>query len=405
MYKRTMTISLISFILLTILVVNPIAAQYGIDVFRGRWDISMTFPFGEIRPFQLYINDIVPDPSGEANVYLAGGCVDSPFTAARAPLVIQVTDVGGGLWDVTIVSTLIDPQGSLVVRLDGMLDTNLRGIHDDMMSGTFLSDAGVGSWTSFHHNRRRISCGDINTQSGLFFQGDVYGMRDMAGGFEAEIFEGFTNIVSAAMRVERPDGSVEIVRPFTDLFSPDVNFVSLFRYADSYSYGLPISGGYSFTLLDVFGDPIPGATTVDMFTGCRADAPTGISGQLTPDLDLDMTWNAVPITPTFDPLNNLGFYQIELYPVHGGEGYGGSGIVTSQHIIPYDPFGGFAPGFPNGMDFGKSLAELANDVTYRIDVIAFEVPAFDEVGIRLECQTRNSSESVFFTMSDGIPIP
>jgi hypothetical protein len=176
-----------------------------------------------------------------------------------------------------------------------------------------------------------------------------------------------------------------------------VDFINEFRFLEVYP-DLPVVGEtYTFTLLDVFGNPIPGTTQTDVWYACTMDAPRNVSASM--DVDgLHVTWDAVAPAPGFDPSNLIGFYQIELYPDGGGGfGYGSNLIQSPAHVIPLASFGGGAPGNPDGNDFGASLSEL-DDGFYSIDVISFS-DAFGSGSVGLECQIRANAEQIHFEKS------
>jgi hypothetical protein len=153
-------------------------------------------------------------------------------------------------------------------------------------------------------------------------------------------------------------------------------------------------------LLDVYGQPIAGATTSDTWLACEVDAPRNVSATVEPNA-IAVNWDPVDPAPGFDPQGSppLGFYQIELGPDNGGDGgYGASGIKEASHLIPLEGFGGGAPGSPDGFDFGSALAELA-DGTYGFDVIAFAEAPPSGVASGLECQIRASDERIRFEKS------
>jgi hypothetical protein len=181
-----------------------------------------------------------------------------------------------------------------------------------------------------------------------------------------------------------------------------VNFSDNFRYAGAFS-GLPVSGGaYSFTLLDAVGEPIPGATITDIWLACLVDAPRNVSATVDAGGIL-VAWEPVMPVPGFDPSGSpsLGFYQIELSSeIGGGSAYGANGIHTIFHLIPKAGFSGFAPGSPDGNDFGNSLLELA-DGTYGFSVIAFAQAAPGSVAGGLECQVRASAERIRLEKTDA----
>ena len=135
-------------------------------------------------------------------------------------------------------------------------------------------------------------------------------MRDLAfSSTPSTIFEGFTNIASSGMFVERPDGSTLIVPPFTDIFTPTIDFVTEFRYVIE-EESAPIPGeAYTFTLLDPLGNPIEGTTTTDVFYACLANAPSNASANVVSS-GLDLDWDDVAVTSSFNPPNGLGFYQV-----------------------------------------------------------------------------------------------
>ena len=95
------------------------------------------------------------------------------------------------------------------------------------------------------------------------------------------MLQGNTDIASSSMLVERPDGTSVVIPPHTDIFSPDVDFVSEFRYLqpfDQASEGEPTPGQpYTFTLLDARGEPIPGTARTDVWTECLIEPPTNLS--------------------------------------------------------------------------------------------------------------------------------
>ena len=104
-------------------------------------------------------------------------------------------------------------------------------------------------------------------------------------------------VVSSGMLVTEPDGSSMVVQEYTDIFSPDVDFIGRFRYLTHFD-GAPVSGEtYKFVLLDVFGNPIPGTESTDVWYGCNQLAPVNLATSDAPDGDLLLTWDAVPDVP------------------------------------------------------------------------------------------------------------
>ena len=81
--------------------------------------------------------------------------------------------------------------------------------------------------------------------------------------------------------------------------------------------------------------------------------------------------------------------------------YGANNLLTTSHVIPWDPFD---PGSElNPFDFGSSISELP-DGNYNIDLVAFSESDPLNPGLGLECQVRDSSESLTMTKSGGVLI-
>jgi hypothetical protein len=199
------------------------------------------------------------------------------------------------------------------------------------------------------------------------------------------------------MRVDRPDGTSVVVPFYTDIFSPDVDFISQFRYLENYD-GDPTSGEpYTFTLLDALDNPIPGTSQTDVWTGCLTNPPRSLAANVLGNLDIDLSWTPVAEVPGFDPADGVGFYQICIGPwdFEGGTTYGANGIASPTHIIPWNGFGGWAPGFPDGYDNGSALSEL-EDGNYELLVEAFSQPDPANPGRGHECAVKDYAENLYF---------
>ena len=119
-------------------------------------------------------------------------------------------------------------------------------------------------------------------------------------------------------------------------------------------------------------------------------------------LDIDLFWDVVPIAPGFNPAVGEGFYQIELYaePFVPEILFGAHDIGVANHRIPWNDFGGDAPGFEDGRDGGLALSQLDNG-DYHVEVMAFSQPAPENPGHGHECFVRDNAEDVFFTKGDA----
>ena len=375
--------------------------NHGVDNMRGRWDIQVVVDSEPAWSVMLFINDLVPDPLGTPDTYVGTGCLVSPGDnpvqgGVVTPATLQALDNGDGTWDVVFLGTVVLEWHTFVARLTGTVDSNGPSIVDDEAYGDFYADWGQGTWIGDHHDRRRTNCPPVEPQPNLYFHGDVYVHYTFGGGGMSSfmVLEAYTNIVSGSMLVEAPNGVTYWVAPFTDIFSPHVDFISQFRYVFGAS-GDPISGGtYTFTLLDTLGNPIPGAIGMDAWTGCEHGAPGNFNAVVEANNDVTLSWDPVASTPGFDTPSGIGFYQIE---VHGL--YGANGVQSSTHLLPWNDFGGHAAGVPDGWDNGIGLGSLDNGF-YQLEVVAFAYPNPANPGHGLECAIRDSSENLYFNKTD-----
>lgn len=367
------------------------APPKGVDHLRGRWDGVVEGVFDGNQPFVLMLDEFHADPN-DPSATLYNGCMAVGAGAGYAPVSARFVSLGGGNYDMTLFGT----AGSSVIKLVGVASTNDATVTDDPASGEWQTADQAGNWSAYHHDRREPQCPSVQLGEGLYFGGDTYGVVGInpdESRNEGTILEGFSNIVSSGMRVTLPNGDTVVAPLFTDLFSPTVDFIDSFRFLANFG-GLPVSAGtYSFTLLDVFGQPIPGASNTDVWFACAMDAPHNVSAVVDGD-GIHVTWDAVAPASGFDPANFIGFYQIELGPETGAGGYGANDIHVPAHLIPALNFGGFSTGSPDGYDFGNALEELSNG-TYQFSVISFSV-GFGPGASGLECQIRANDELIRF---------
>jgi len=265
-------------------------------------------------------------------------------------------------------------------------------------------------WEGTHHDRRRKNCPAAEIPP-LDFWYDVRAQRELVNGQVVEnlsrhALEGDTDIVSTGMLVQRPDASKVFPPPtISDIFGPDVDFISRFAYSGG-GEGDPMVGpSYSFTLLDANGEPIPGTTRLDEWTACLQDAPANVSAELQEQpRGIIVNWDQVGETDGFQPSQGVGFYQVTIEAVNasGLFLYGANLIGSNNHFIPYEDFNPGAGGFPDGYDFGDSLGELPGKREYRIKVWSFSEPPSSSQGVNLECEVTEATEAEIFTKeSDG----
>jgi len=239
----------------------------------------------------------------------------------------------------------------------------------------------------------------------LYFQTDAYLGLDGPATLPPEernpcvILEIMTNMVMDSVRVDLPDGGSVIIPRYTDVFSPGVDWTTLFRFSTC-EPGMPIAGGeYVFTGLDVAGEPIPGARGTDIWVGVEpADPPTNVRAQVTQD-GLLVSWDESPVIPgSFEPAAQpqLGFYQLWIDRVDTKESvYGANHISASPHLIPQDK-----ADFVEGRHWGLSFSEM-EDGTYRTGVSVLSIAPQGSSGRGLEYNSSDLGQAITFTIQDG----
>ena len=239
----------------------------------------------------------------------------------------------------------------------------------------------------------------------LYFQTDAYlGLNGPATLPQEErdpcvILGIITSIIMDSVQVDLPDGRSVIVPAVTDLFYPEAEGTTLFRFSTC-EPGMPIAGGeYIFTGLDVAGEPIPGAINTDIWVGVEPpDPPTNVRAEVIEDGIL-VSWDESPIIPgSFEPAaeHQLGFYQLGIRKMGTDESvYGASGISASPHLIPQDK-----ADFIAGKDHGLSLGEM-EDGTYSLGACVHSIAPEGSLGKIFEYNSTDIDQGIVFTIQDG----
>lgn len=380
----------------------------GVDDLRGRWDLEWVFnenPDEPPPPLILYIKDIEPSPD-DSQVYFANGCMETTDSGVSMPLSLMAKhNAEDNSYDLRIISTVFPPpefDQPFVIRFDGLFDVYGKGVSDDVAGGDFITERGGGVWAAEHHDRRRVKCPSV-ADFGIEFHGDVYVHQDRAytPPRETMLLEGYTLIVSSAMRVETPDGGILTIPNYTDIFSPDVDFISFFRYLENIETSPTAGEPYAFVLLDALGQPIPGTEAADIWRGCQQGPTLNVTPSDEFEPSINLSWDPVAPAPGFDPYGDpqVGFHQISINPLEGGVSeYGSAGIGSTSHIVPWEPFEPGSAGTPDGSDFGVSLSEL-EDGLFQVTLEGYGESPPDSGGIGLECSVFDSREFLLMTKS------
>lgn len=208
-----------------------------------------------------------------------------------------------------------------------------------------------------------------------------------------------TNMIIGSVCVELPDGGSVLLSTYTDVFTPDVDWTSLFRFATC-EPGMPIPGGeYIFTALDVDGEPISGLTNNDIWVGVEPpNPPTNVRAEITEEGIL-VSWDEVPIIlGSFEPAAQpqLGDYRLEIWRTATGEiVYGSWGISASSYLIPQD-----RASFIEAKDWGLSLSEMEGGTYCLRTRVASMAPA-GSLGKSLEYFNTDPGQDIVFMVKDG----
>ena len=380
----TLVVALVMAACLVVGVLPAAVAEAGVHPLRGRWDLVAELE-GEPINLRLLVATVGADPS-DAAASLASGCLVSLDTGLSAPMSLRAVDQGGGALDVTFASTVAVDGGDLAVtRFNGSIELLGSGVSDDIADGDYAASVGVGTWFGAHHDRRKPKCGELDSDL-LAFSPDAYlNWNDVESPNGWTLLGASTQIVSSGVRVESASIGTVTAPPFTDIFSIGVVSVEEFQFFAE-SDTLPSVGEeFTFVLLDLLGDPIPGTESSDVWNGCLHGAPQNLQATYTYEQHIDLSWDPVALVPGFDPTDGIGLYQIGMWSPTVDDGYGAmTEEGTTSHLLPWASFGGGDPGQPDGFDFGVSLSEF-DDGDFWLSVYAFAMDV-GPGGVGTSCQ-------------------
>jgi hypothetical protein len=395
----------------------------GIDQFRGAWGGNITLPGQLVRQINIYFNKSVLD-ANNPGYYQASGYFSNDVLggqkraqALMLPMMATYNDLGAGNFEIVILATFEIPaelgSGSTIVRLEGQASMGGPGLADDIMAGTWYTKDPQGNivqgpWSATHFDRRNVTASpvDLNDPTlNLWFGVDAYANLQGPANVPPEqrnpgtLLNCMSNIVMSSVRVTCPNSISLIIPPYTDVFSPDVDWVTLFRFATA-ELGMPVAGGtYTFTALDVAGDPIPGVQATDVWVGVQPpDPPTNVQASITAD-GIMVTWDNVSVIPrSFDPSVGIGFYQMTLFRIQPDvvEVYGANLIAQPFHLIPKDE-----SAFVLGQDHGLSLSELS-DGTYGLGTCVHSIAPQGSAGHGFEYNNADPGQTIDFTIVGGV---
>ncbi len=356
----------------------------------GRWEGSSSV----LGDFSIIIERTAPLPDADgSSQYVSGYIVfgADPSSDPVAPLSGTANSTEEGLYDVQIWSTNLKPPDDEQGQTQPILFTGSLGTKEG--EGGWESGEESGDWQVAYQAGENPDSPTFDLEtSGLRIDFDVMGavqttdQNGTVAGQQTQL-DVFTNIATSMVVVQLPGGSEITLDRETDIFSPEVDFVSEFRFAGSVGE-LPGQGQYVFRFLDPMGEPLNGIEGVDVWNGCEALAPLNVRGSVGAN-GISVSWSSVP---GFDPANPTGYYQIEL-GIESGEGksYGSNHIHQTSHLLPFASFVPGTVGTPDGLDYGAGLGELV-DGSYSLVVMVY-FPANNAAGgVGFECQVSAMDE-------------
>lgn len=388
----------------------PAPPPVGVDLLRGAWGGTTTID-GWSGQLNVYLNEVMPDPAfPEApNRFAATGCLSisnfQPNKRAKsvtAPLSGRFVYLGDDLVEATFVSTfLYTPEFSPLIRLTGIIQLGDASVGDDqVLDGELELVHLAGTWQAEHLDRRRVKCPGVDPDDPIIlYVADVYGCSHGEEYLGTILELRRTNIAAASILVTLPDGRNISLPPYTDVFSPDVDFVGLFRFIGTIDEPGIAGGVYTFTAMDIIGSPIGRAVRTDTYVGgYQVPPPQQVKLQSIAE-GLEITWLQDTVLPeAFDPPNDIGFNQVTVLRIHPDPPYeahdvlGWAGISVNRFLIPSD-----------------ALVELYEaygpEQQYEVTVSSFSIAPQGSAGFGLEFNATEDEDNSFTIEAPGVAIP
>ena len=388
-----------------------VAGEDGEAALEGTWHFSVPGLEASGGEIELRLDPL--RPGGESGSWVGTGCMGGRDDRLMAPAAVSVTRRESGTFDIAVTATLeldADGEGMSVVQFAGTIDLHGLGIEDDTAGGpdslVRLPGREPAAWTAAHASLEREKCPPVDPEgSGLYATYNLAAHFDVSDGtqLESTSLGTETNIVSTGVLITLPGSGTLLLEPDTDIFTPWVDFIDMFRFHSDLE-GRPVAGEpYRFVLVDVFGEPIEGSEGVDIWERCDLQPPTGLTLEALDDGSLRVSWVPSPDVFGFDPQAGIGIYQL-LVLSPAGEMLLGAETDETEHVLPWEDFGGEAPGVPSGISYGSGLEHL-EDGTYLIGVGAHANDE-DRRYASTACRVENHDEGIFFTKDgEGITVP
>lgn len=362
----------------------------------GKW-IGSSAILGDIS---VVIEKVAPvQDSDESSQYVTGYVIygGDPSGDPIAPLAGVAVPTGADLYEVQIWSTNLSPviEGEAIedVQVIPVLFTGSVNTNVGQVEGIWQSGEETGDWQMEFDTEEVPNSPVFDLEnSGLSVNYELMvsiHTTDQNSGIDSQYvqLDASTNVAVSDVVVLMPDGTERVMWQFTDIFTPGVDFVSEFRFADGFE-GSPAEGEHIFKFLNPMGDPLAGVEGVDVWRGCRLVAPLNVRASVGAS-GISVSWSPVP---GFDPSHPDWFYQIEFgQESEEGLGYGSNHVKQTSHLMPFASFAPGSAGSPDGQNYGVGLRELP-DGEYNLIVYVFVPAPMDSGGFGHECQMTAEDE-------------
>jgi hypothetical protein len=331
---------------------------------RGTWEVMVPTPDADGQ-FELRIGE--PSATEEAGTWLAIGCMGRGEERLMAPAAVSLARQSPGVYTAVVTTTLeLGPDGEdvSIAQLSGLIDLGAPGFDDDAAGGREavirLRDGESPGWSGIHVSLESKVCPPVDVSGSTLRV--MHNLEAHLSIQEGEQSEGLflvteTNIVSSGVLVTLPGAGTVLLEAGTDIFAPWVDFVEAFRFGQGMESPPAVGRPYRFVLLDAAGEPIAGTEWEDVFERCEVNPPGDLTLEVLEDGSVRVTWQAPPPAFGFDPLSGIGMYQVQVLGA-SGELVTGAETGQAEHILPWEDFGGEAPGVPDGATYGSGLEDL-----------------------------------------------
>ena len=375
----------------------------------GIWDNRLDFLNAapeELSEISFHLNQF-EQSTNDSSVFNGTGCMLNSDLGTTMPLSFQATyNESLSNYGVIIMSTFIDSGADFeasLIRFQASISPGSPSTVESSAEGDFTTGTTSGNWSGTRQSLEKTEC---IFESGMdaFFYADLYihKITEVSPPMYGTFLDVGTTLAVSSVQVEDPDGKIISLDSYADFWTPDVDFVTEFRFLANIESEALQDRPYVFTFYDILGEPIEGAVFTDKYGGCEYGNPTNITIELILENNLPpqvhLSWDS-PVILTENIEGNS--YQIILHAeTEQMDVYGAEGVLETTHILPWETFESGVQGFPDGSDYGVSLGSLEDGI-YKITVGAWFLGNEDNGERGSNCSVYDNREDLVIEISDG----